>query len=249
MKTLFIGQNIIRLKRVDSTNNYAAGLLRHTVIYDGTVVSAEFQEMGKGQRGNHWESEPGKNLLISIILEPKFLKPDCQFQLNKMVSLAICDLLESLEIKNISIKWPNDILVSGKKIAGILIENTLRSGEIIHSIIGIGLNVNQTKFNSPNTPVSLKIITGKNFSLDAILENLCSSMEARYLKLKSNNSAPDNDYLQTLYQLGKVKNYLVKGEKISATISGVNPDGLLILQKENGEEIFCDLKEVVFLQN
>jgi BirA family transcriptional regulator, biotin operon repressor / biotin---[acetyl-CoA-carboxylase] ligase len=253
METLFIGKNLIRLKRVDSTNNYAASLLRHSgrndekKIYDGTIVIADFQEKGKGQRGNSWESEKGKNLTFTLILRPSFLKADQQFLLNKITSLAICDLLKSFGIGNISVKWPNDVLVNGKKIAGILIENTIRSNEIIHSIIGIGLNVNQDKFPKTPNAISLKNFSGKDFSPGLCLDLLCSFLEARYLKLKTNTASADKDYIDSLYRLNEWKDYLVKEEKIHSAITGVTPHGFLRLRKENGSEILCDLKEVVFL--
>lgn len=269
METLFIGKKIIRLGRVDSTNNYAASLLRQSGskqenqgkkktaaedhpevesrIQEGTVIIADFQEKGKGQRGNSWESEEGKNLTFTIILKPSFLKAGQQFFLNKIASLAVYDFLRSTGTDGISIKWPNDILINGKKIAGILIENTLHANNIIHSIIGIGMNVNQAEFKSAANAASLKAISGKNFPLDKCLESLCSCMEARYLKLKSGIGSADSDYLHSLYGLNEWKSYLVKGEKILCSISGVTPEGFLILQQENGKEIFCDFKEVAFL--
>ena len=247
VKTFFVSQNIIRLKCIDSTNNYAAQLLRHSDIFEGTAVVAEFQEKGKGQRGNRWESEKGQNLTFSIILKPAFIKPEQQFLLNKIISLAICDYLKSLEIKHVYIKWPNDILVNGKKIAGILIENIIRSGEIIHSIIGIGFNVNQTKFHSAENPTSLKILTGENFSLDNCFEKISLFVEARYLKLKSSLLAADEDYLNQLFQLNDWKNYSIKRMNYIAKITGVSNHGFLILEKENGEIENCNVKEIIFL--
>lgn len=269
METLFIGKKIIRLKRVDSTNNYAARLLRQSgrneenpgdeklseknnqepgdKIYEGTIILADFQEKGKGQRGNVWESEEGKNLTFTIILKPLFLKAGQQFLLNKIVSLAICDFFSSLKIENIYIKWPNDIIANGKKIAGILIENTINSNKIIYSAIGIGLNVNQDKFSSALKATSLKIISEKNYSPDNCLDSLSSHLEARYLKLKSEINSADRDYVNSLYGLNEWKNYLVKGKKIISSLTGVTSEGFLVLEQENGNEIFCDFKEVVFL--
>lgn len=259
MDTLFIGKNIIRLKHTDSTNNYAARVLRHSGrkegktpqtennIYEGTVIIADFQEKGKGQRGNTWESEKGKNLTFTIILTPLFLKAGQQFFLNKIASLAVYDFLKDLEIPEISVKWPNDILVNGKKIAGILIENTIRSNEIIHSVVGIGLNINQTAFSANLNAVSLQNISGKSYSREKCLESLCSFFEARYLKLKSDITSADKDYVNSLYRMNEWSNYLVKDEKIFAAITGVAPQGFLRLQRENGMEILCDFKEISFL--
>ncbi len=253
METLFIGQNIFRLKVVDSTNNYAAGLLRQSgsterkKIFEGTLVIASFQEQGRGQRGNQWQSKDGENLTFSLILFPQFLKPSEQFFLNKIISLGVYDFLGSLHVKKIAIKWPNDIMVKGKKIAGILIENTLRSNEILSSVIGIGININQQNFEKIPNAISLRKIIGKKADLDKCLEKLCGFIESRYLQLKTNRTNIDKDYLNCLYQKNLTKKYKIKGIELVAEISGVTPAGFLILQKMNGEEIFCDFKEVEFL--
>lgn len=256
---LFIGKNIIRLVNIDSTNNYAAQLLRsdlqeparnaerHSVIFEGTVILAQYQKSGKGQRGNSWESEKGKNLTFSIILHPNFLKPEQQFLLTEIISLALSDFLKSLEIPDVSVKWPNDVLVNGKKIAGILIENIICSNQIIHSIIGIGFNVNQTRFYLAENPTSLKIITGKNFFPDECLEKICNCIEARYLKIKSFVHSAHNDYLQLLFQLNEWKKYCIKGINCKAKITGVSQSGMLILEKENSEIVNCNFKEIKFL--
>ena len=198
MNTLFIGQNTIKLDAVGSTNDYASELLsrglKREKVFEGTVVYALSQRAGKGQRGKKWESEPFKNLTFSIVFYPSFLSAQEQFMLSKAVSLGICDYVSSVINKEAKIKWPNDIKVGNEKIAGILIENSIRNNEIMHSIVGIGLNVNQTGFgkNIPN-PTSLKLITGKNIDLEVCLGDLCSYLEARYLQLKSGKSKKINE--------------------------------------------------------
>lgn len=271
MDTIFIGKNIIRLKEVDSTNNYAANLLRPGGIahenseeneknrtpekkreepdfrvFDGTVVTAEFQKKGKGQRGNEWESEKGKNLTFSIILTPRFLKPHRQFFLNQVISLGIRDFLESKGIRPVSIKWPNDIFVADKKIAGILIENSIRAGEIIHSVIGIGMNINQQDFLSAPRATSMRIVSGKMFRRDKCLCQLCSFIEGRYLKFRNDPASADAEYTAALYQINEWKNYLVSERPVKAKITGTTPGGMLVLVDENGLEINCGLKEIVF---
>src|SRR3569832_312153 len=145
MKTLFIGQNAIYVKSLASTNSYASDLLRQIELSEGSLIYTFEQEKGRGQRGNSWESEPNKNLTLSLVLHPRFLHPFQQFLLTKITSLAVADLMaEVLAFANkshkIHIKWPNDIYVDDKKIAGILIENYLRENTIQHSVIGVGIN-------------------------------------------------------------------------------------------------------------
>ena len=151
---------IINLDETDSTNRYLAQLCDREPVSEYTTVRADYQTAGKGQRGNTWESERGKNLLFSFVLYPTFLEARRQFLLSQLTALAVTEALE-LWTDNIRIKWPNDIYWKEKKICGLLIENELSAEGIARSIIGIGLNVNQEIFHSdaPN-PVSLRQITG-----------------------------------------------------------------------------------------
>jgi len=270
MDTLFIGQKIIKLDSVGSTNDYANELLSHGLnlayrqagrgeVFDGTVVYALSQRAGRGQRGNRWESEPCKNLTFSIVLYPVFLGAEEQFMLSKVISLGICDYVNSV-INNpafnkvecgVKIKWPNDINIGDEKVAGILIENSIRNNEIVHSVIGVGLNVNQTRFgnNIPN-PTSLKLITGENFDLEICLGDLCSCVEARYLQLKSGKKKEiSNDYLKVLYRYQQMGIYEISGNPFAAKITGISEQGKLILEKEDGGIIECNFKEVSFVKN
>ena len=158
MQRLTIGDQVIWLEEVNSTNSHAAIMARKQVP-EGVVIAARYQTEGKGQRGNSWESEEGKNLTFSVLLYPTFLPVRDQFLLSKLTTLAICDTL-SPYIQGVSVKWPNDIYVDDCKIAGILIENSFSSHLLDTSIIGIGLNVNQKIFadDIPN-PTSLAILT------------------------------------------------------------------------------------------
>lgn len=142
---MIIGSKIVFIKNLPSTNTYAVSLLKEGDIPEGTIIYTNFQASGRGQMGNTWESEDGKNLLISIIIFPKMIKPAKQFIISKTVSLGIYDFLRR-HINNVLIKWPNDIYVNNDKIAGILIENSLLNDEIESTIVGIGINVNQQKF-------------------------------------------------------------------------------------------------------
>jgi len=270
METIFIGKNCIEVEKTDSTNSYLARLMishptsfdKEQGVFEGTVVLTNNQEQGRGQRGATWESEPNKNLTLSILLHPIFLRPNEQFQLNKAVSLGVADFVSSILSlstsvnadsyrkgeERVRIKWPNDIYIGDKKVAGILIENFVSGDKLQQSIIGIGLNVNQVKFSAklPN-PTSLKIVAEKEFDLGECLAQLCSWVEKRYLELRTNHlSRIDNDYLQNLYRIGEWANYNCKGEIIKARITGITKVGKLILETEKRNILECDFKEVVF---
>lgn len=252
MKTLFIGQNPIELITIDSTNSYASELLRQNCPPEGTLIYTFDQQNGRGQRGNSWVSEPNKNGTLSIILYPTFLNADKQFLLTKMVSLAVADLMteilkESIKTAEIKIKWPNDIFISGKKIAGILIENTLRDNSIKSSIIGIGININQDIFNSNIHATSLTLLSNIKHDLMFCIERLCEFIEARYLQLKANKLEHINaEYLSRLYQLNEWKNYRSNTEHFEGKVVGVASSGKLRVQLRSEEVKEFDLKEIAF---
>ena len=249
MKTIFIGQYCIRLDNINSTNSYLAGLSSDKDLHEGTVVLTHNQEQGRGQRGTFWESEAGKNLTLSILLKPTFLRPDDQFSISKAIALGVADcVVNVLDMISVKIKWPNDIYIGDKKVAGILIENSVSGNSIGHSIIGIGINVNQEKFSAelPN-PTSFKLIAKKTFDLENCLEKLCSCIERRYLQLRSHPKEIDSDYLKNLYRFDESSNYNYRGEKLKAKITGISKIGKLILEKENRGKFECDFKEVEFI--
>lgn len=231
-----IGMNIIKKERVSSTNTLALELLKKEVLSEGTVIWADEQTEGRGHAGNAWESEPGKNLMFSVILYPHFLDVEAQFMLSKVTSLAIFDLLSD-HLVHSTIKWPNDIYVGNDKIAGILIENSIIGSHFDHSIIGIGLNVNQKKFmsNAPN-PTSLLGITGKTFDLEETLHSLCEKLEKRYTHLIGNRVEEINqEYVSHLFRYNTFYPYQHGKERFSARITGIDPFGALILETDTGE--------------
>ena len=247
METLFIGQEIIRLDHVDSTNNYTNELLRRSVIHEGAVVVANDQSMGRGQRGNSWQSQPGENLTFTVVLKPHFLTPQRQFVLNKMVSLAICDALVKWGCGGVKVKWPNDVYVGDRKVAGILIENSIKGNILTSAIVGIGLNVNQRNFppDIPN-PTSLKMELGSPSQLDACLEELCTQLEANYFKVKADHKSLDGLYLDSLYGLDQWADFVIGGMRQRANIRGINPIGLLQLELSTGRKLECAFNEVEF---
>ncbi len=246
-----IGSNIIRLTETTSTNTYAAKLLMTEKPAEGTIIFSVSQTEGRGQQGNIWESECGKNLTVSVILYPYFLKPEKQFALNKFVSLAVLDFVKLHIPVNISpkIKWPNDIYVGNKKIAGILIENSIAGNSFEYVIIGIGININQEKFssNAPN-PVSLKLITGKEYDIENCLKELCVSLNKRYDQMQENFcSTLDSDYLKNNYRYNVFSKFRKNDSLIYAKISGISDFGKLQLQDKDGKFSEYAFKEIEYI--
>jgi BirA family biotin operon repressor/biotin-[acetyl-CoA-carboxylase] ligase len=253
MKTLFIGQKTIHLNTVDSTNSYAIDLLKQIKPVEGTLIYTFDQIKGRGQRGNEWLSETNKNVALSLILYPTFLAVSAQFLLTKIASLAVADLMSVLLVKSaksldVKIKWPNDVYVNNQKIAGILIENSLKDSLLQTSIIGIGINVNQEQFSTQvKNPISLKLLLNAETDLNSCLEKLCEHMEARYLQLKANKFEKINaDYLSKLYLLNEWHNYRLNGNAMEGKITGVSEIGKLKVETKLGELKEFDLKEIEF---
>ena len=245
MKTV---PEIIHIRETNSTNNYLKELLQTQTVDEGTVVWADFQSAGKGQRGNGWESEAGKNILFSIVLFPGFIKAGEQFILSQIVSLAVANCLQEYT-EGISIKWPNDIYWNEKKICGILLENTILEDNIGHSVAGIGININQENFTSeaPN-PVSLKQITNRDYNLEEILKTVVDNINVYYQQIKIGNT----DFLIKQYKesLFRKDGYHLYNDGISdflARIQDVDSSGLLILKTKEGEERHFAFKEVKYI--
>lgn len=245
---LFVGQNIVKFKELDSTNNYLKKMLSNCEpLTEGTVIMADHQLAGRGQKDNTWFSEPGKNLTFSIYLKSSFLLASQQFSLNQAVSLGVTDCLTNYLGKDCKIKWPNDIYYKDQKIGGILIENTIRGMYLKDSVIGIGLNVNQKEFDLLNNASSLSKILQKDYNLDTLLAQLCKSIESRYLQLRGENLIKINsDYHNQLFRLGEEADYLISGEKISGTIKAVNKEGALIVESPEGLKEY-NIKEIAFI--
>ena len=251
MKTDNSDFKIYRLDSVESTNRYCEALdLKQ--VEDFTCFWALEQTAGIGQRGNHWEAAPGKNLTFSLVLHPTFLPAERQFRLTQALSLAVVDFLSTFYY-SIHIKWPNDIYISGHKICGILtsahvtpkIVKQSNSQTIISSAVcGIGLNVNQTDFPDwvPN-PTSLAILTGKEYKLEPLLRQLLACIEKRYEALRADVDF-EQEYLEHLLNLGLLARYKYKGEVITATVTGVDPHGHLLLTTTDGRHLCCAMKEI-----
>lgn len=247
-KNLFIGRTVIRLERVDSSNNYARTLLRDKMPLEGTVIVADEQTAGRGQRANLWVSEAKKNLTCSYILRPAFLAAKDQFMQSAAVALAVeATVSEFLPTENVRIKWPNDILVNGRKTSGILIENSLRGMNLETSIVGIGMNVNQTEFADGLNATSLKLITRENVDVDEVLERLNENLEQRYLKLRQGKHQLLLDALNNrLFGFGESMNLNINDQAQQVTIVGVRQTGELELEHHDGSRALHQHHEVTW---
>ncbi|MFM1877066.1 MAG: hypothetical protein RL266_2803 [Bacteroidota bacterium] len=247
-ENLFIGSTVIRLERVDSSNNYARALIRDKMPIEGTLVLADEQLEGRGQRSNKWYSEPELNFTGSYILRPAFLAAKDQFMLSASVALAVLDLIsEILQEETVKIKWPNDVLVNGKKIAGILIENSLRGNNLDNSIVGIGINVNQTGFAEGLNATSLKATSNKEFDLDELISVLNSKLEKRYLQLRQGQHQPIlSQFNQNLFGFDEEKMLTVNGNEGIFRILGARPSGELQLEDPNGRNSLHQHHEIVW---
>jgi BirA family transcriptional regulator, biotin operon repressor / biotin---[acetyl-CoA-carboxylase] ligase len=245
-----IGSKIIRLKEIDSTNRYFVDLIGSERPGEGTVIMADSQTAGRGQDGTVWESAPAMNLTFSIVLYPDFLSPDAQFYLNKAISLGLADAISEIlpGREDIRIKWPNDLYIGDKKLAGTLIQNGVKGSRFDFAVIGIGLNVNQDYFEGEaSNPVSLKMAAGREFERDDVLRTTAGCINRRYEQLK-HGSMPDidKDYLKLLYRFQQLSDFTYKGKPIKAKITGVNRYGHLVLEIPGEKIIEVDLKEIKF---
>jgi BirA family transcriptional regulator, biotin operon repressor / biotin---[acetyl-CoA-carboxylase] ligase len=245
---MIIGSNIISYDILPSTNTKASDLLKTEEVPEGTIVMATFQSAGRGRTGNYWESEKGKNLLISIILYPSMIEPENQFLISMTVTLGINDYLGRY-ISGCKIKWPNDIYVNNDKIAGILIENSIMDNSIMNSIAGIGLNINQQDFlsDAPN-PVSLCLVTGKEHDLSSCLSELTGALDIRYHQLITGEYYElRRDYNSQLYRLEEWCNYQDSAGRFKGRILSVKDDGGVLIKHSDKTIREYSFKEVDFI--
>ena len=230
---------LIHINETNSTNNYLQSLCSKQKMEELTVVVDDFQTSGRGQRGNSWESDPGKNLLFSTVIFPDFLEARRQFLISQIISLAIKEELDTYTT-DISIKWPNDIYWKEKKICGMLIENDLMGRNISQSIAGIGININQEMFHcsAPN-PVSLVQITGKEHDLFEILKNI--------MLKKGDTTSIACQYEKSLFRREGIHRYKDANGEFLARIVCVEPEGRLILEDEMLMKRDYMFKEVEYL--
>lgn len=241
--------NLIKLNAIDSTNTYLKGLVSEVELEDYTVVMAETQTHGRGQMGTKWMTEPGQNLTFSVFKKISCLQNDEQFYLSIAVSLAIYDALTFLNIPDLRIKWPNDILSWNSKVCGILIENIFKNGQMNAAVIGIGLNLNQSDFEGMINASSLKQITGVYYNKVEVLQKIVDRIkfyeswvvERKFVDLKTS-------YEHLLFRKDKPSTFKRKdGSLMMGFIKGISDQGLLKVLLEDEIMAHFDLKELRLL--
>lgn len=240
---------IDKLRTIDSTNDFLKSLIKEKDLKKDTVVWALEQTKGRGQMGTSWSSESGKNLTFSVFRKVQSLPVNKQFYALMAASLAVKDVLEKLLIKNVRVKWPNDILADRKKICGILIESVIKKGEIDAMIIGVGLNVNQTQWRDIEAITSIKKETGIHFELEEILKLLLHQFHHYVqLLLSKKFEVIKEDYEKFLFRNRKPSTFRKKnGTRLTGIIQGVTQQGKLILLEEDQVINEYDIKEIQLL--
>lgn len=238
------------IESVTSTNSFLIEeLSTGNRPLEGDLLFAKFQTGGRGQRGNSWESNKGENILCSFVVYPTQISPSDQFMITLAVSLGITDYLADI-VPNLplGIKWPNDIYVGEKKLGGVLIENSLMGSGIDYSVIGFGINVNQTLFLSgaPN-PVSLAQLTGKEYDPVSLAAGIRDSIMKRYYQLPDQHDQLKMVYYSRLFRFQQSAAFLFEGNKIRAVINGIDEYGRLTLTTDDGRELVAAFKEIEFL--
>ena len=236
---------LIKLSATDSTNNYLKQLILERTLDDFSVVVANHQTNGRGQRGSSWLSEKDKNLTFSVLKRNISIVANQQFLLNILVSLSIVKTLEGFNIPKLAIKWPNDILSDHHKISGILIENLIKNKQIEYAIIGIGLNVNQVKFEGLSKVSSLKNIMPLPVDKDELLTKIIDKLKM-YFKLYSENGSEflNSEYESYLFRKDKPSTFISHDNNLfTGIIRGVSTSGKLCVQMEDFNKEF-DLKEL-----
>jgi BirA family biotin operon repressor/biotin-[acetyl-CoA-carboxylase] ligase len=248
-EALFTGKNKISFPELESTNNYALEWIAKTNPSEGSCVIADFQTAGRGQIGRYWHSEADKNILISYIFYPKSISIQEQFFLNIISGLAVFDVVSAF-CENVKIKWPNDVYVNDKKIAGILVQNVLRGHSIKATVIGIGLNVNQSEFPKeiPN-PTSLINEFQNELAIFEVISLLSARIEFHYLRLQRGNFKElTNDYLQNLYRLNLWATFSDEdGSQFEGKITGIEAQGKLLIQPRDESIKSFGFREISYI--
>ena len=239
---------LIKLDATDSTNEFLKGLSSNQLLENFTVVTAETQTKGKGQMGSTWTSEPSKNLIISVLIKDFLTDSHQIFDVNVAVSVSVIQALEMMNIPQLRIKWPNDIMSYNKKIGGILIENSIKSNGTITSIVGLGLNVNQINFDDLPKASSLSVICKTNFNKDEILLKIIEKLEQNILSWNQNPGILWLHYSNKLFKKGVSMPFSNQNnQNFMGIIQGVNSIGKLEVLLEDNRISDFDIKEIQML--
>jgi BirA family biotin operon repressor/biotin-[acetyl-CoA-carboxylase] ligase len=237
--------SIIKLDAIDSTNDYLKQLAREIELDNFTIVIAFDQNKGRGQLNAKWCSEPGKNLTMSMFVSENSFGHHSVFDFNVTVALAVIKVLEQLNIPNTNLKWPNDIMADGKKVGGILIENTFKPNGSFASVIGIGLNLNQTNFEKLPQATSLTCLTGNVYEIETLACQIKKSLE---LLLQTPVEVNWNNYLNILFKINVPCAFEdAHGERFMGIIQTVNREGKLAVLKDDDQIYLYEVKEIKML--
>ena len=242
MRTRIIGQDLITLTSVDSTNKHAAELLAQGKLAHGAVILADEQTAGRGQRGRIWRSGAGLDLTVSVLLRFEHLKATDQFSLAKLAALAVHDVVsEAMKVavdrggERIRIKWPNDVLIDRRKVSGILIKNEIVGGLVMNTIMGFGINVNSGDLDAEFNATSLRMETGLEHDRMALLEHLCQRLEFQLSLWQTDPEALARAYTSLLWGRGRYAEFELDGQSFSARPMDVDDDGRLLVEDEDGK--------------
>ena len=249
---------LIKLDAIDSTNEFLKGLSNKEVLENFTVVTADNQTKGKGQMGSSWTSEVGKNLIMSVLVKDFLINISQIYNLTIVVSLAVIEALEELNISKLSIKWPNDIMSDQKKIGGILIENSIKSDGTIVSIVGLGLNVNQTNFENLPKASSLAVICNSRFDKEEILIKIMNELKNNIQNWDKNSTVLIANYTNKLFKKGIPMPFSIESKGLTdevnqnnqnfmGIIQGISTSGKLQILLEDDTESEFDIKEIQML--
>lgn len=241
--------HIIKLSAIDSTNAYLKELSLKKALDDFTVVSALQQQNGRGQMGTTWQTEPGKNLTVSVFKDVSFLKFEEQYFISIVTALAVSKTLKRLKMPKVKIKWPNDILSESLKISGILIENVVKNNALSSAIIGVGINVNQKYFKDLPKASSILLMSGHVVPLDEVLNVFLNELEVYFKRLQDKElGALKSEYERQLFRVHKPSTFLLKdGRHLTGYINGVNLQGHLEVLTEDAIIRTYGMKEITLL--
>ncbi|MBP6312252.1 MAG: biotin--[acetyl-CoA-carboxylase] ligase [Flavobacteriales bacterium] len=234
MRTKDIGNQFIELASTESTNKSAAELISLSKLRHGAVILAHDQTTGRGQRDRVWQSSPGLDLTFSIAVQPTGLRVEEQFVISKMIALAVHHVVQKVLKRDVRIKWPNDILVDRRKVAGILIQNELQGDKVGWSIIGVGLNVNSRGFEEYLLATSLSMEAGRNFDRMEILEAICLRLEELWEKWKNGERGIAEEYADQLWSKGRWAYVELDGKQTQVRPMEVDHTGRLLVEHDDG---------------
>lgn len=241
-----IGAQLVELHSVASTNNYAAEHLALSELRHGAVILAHAQTEGRGQRERAWISAPGLDLTFSIVLVPEALDVADQFVLGRIAALAVHDTIRALQPADVKVKWPNDVLVGQRKIAGILIQNELSGHRVRNAVVGVGLNVNNAELPVDLNATSLRLVTGREHDRMDLLRSICRNFDQRWSSWESDRDPAMVDYVNALWARERWVPFMLDGTMIRARPLDVERDGRLIIEHEDGRVLPYGLERLRF---